>query len=194
MKKKFITVFISAFTLAMAVGCSLNGDSQDVSIDMSEESENGIEVSSDSEPSAEPAADQSDATAATSVAAGETGEDIASMGGEWYGILQASAKDERGKTDDFGDVKCIVYDIAFEGDTIKVSGLLKNEKLGAYCDAVHEVKLTDSTKYEFRGGEGGPEVFDRSKFEEEVPKFIDSELGFYIEIENGVAKAVAFSS
>ncbi|MBO4456733.1 MAG: hypothetical protein J5802_03365 [Butyrivibrio sp.] len=192
MKKRFLTVLITACTLAMTAGCSAIGNEEEITIDMNEDTEPEVEATTDDESSE----DQAEATQETSASgtATATAEDITSMDGDWYGILHASAKEERGQPDDFGGIKCIVYDISFEGDTLKVSGLLENEKLGAYSDAVHELKLTDSTEFQYRGGVDGPEPMERSKFESEIKEMLDSELGFNIEIENGAVKSVAFCS
>lgn len=56
------------------------------------------------------------------------------------------------------------------------------------------IPLADSTVYQYSGGDEGPTPFAAEEFQQELQNCMGSGLGFYVEIENGVAKLVEFYS
>ena len=200
MKNKFLVMLMTGCVLAMAVGCtSTEAPAADPGFE-----EMAPEFATD-ESEAQAAPEQKEAVEETTEepaaeASKETQQSASSdiADGTWSAYLDNTRKDDAGKVGEVGEPMSIIYDGGLEGDELTVVGVLAPDPYdptGFTADGSHVLKLNDSTVYEMRGGDTGPETVTKDKFGEHFKNCLGSGgLAFEVEIEGGAVKKVSISA
>ena len=95
-----------------------------------------------------------------------------------------------------------VYDLAFDGDYLLVSGSMDistnpddyQDKTDLQNEKNRKFKVNENTVFQAVGGMAEPEIFSRDEFINWYKEVANSGLGLIIMVEDGVAKTVSISS